>query len=139
MKQSLRHQRSALLGHREPNHLYALFRMAHAAYGGACCGVSDLWLWAAFTTPEDYQQGQTVRIMFIHVPFAWLSMMIYSIMTVSALGTLVWKHPLADVSASAAPIGAVFTILCRHGFFMGQTRMRCMVGLDRLTSFLCCS
>lgn len=70
-------------------------------------------LYMAFMAPEDYQQGRTVQIMFIHVPFAWLAMMIYSIMTISALGTLVWRHPLADVSAkSAAPIGAIFTILC---------------------------
>ncbi len=66
----------------------------------------------SFTAPEDYQQGITVRIMFIHVPFAWLAMMTYSIMAVAALGTLVWKHPLADVAAKAAiPIGAVFTFL----------------------------
>lgn len=65
-----------------------------------------------FLAPEDYQQGITVRIMYIHVPFAWLAMMIYSVMAVSALGTLVWKHPLADVSLkAAAPIGAVFTAL----------------------------
>ncbi|KAB2675041.1 heme ABC transporter permease [Brucella tritici] len=63
-------------------------------------------------SPEDYQQGMTVRIMYIHVPFAWLSMMCYSIMAVSALGTLVWRHPLADVSIrAAAPLGAVFTAL----------------------------
>lgn len=65
-----------------------------------------------FLSPEDYQQGMTVRIMYIHVPFAWLSMMCYSIMAVSALGTLVWRHPLADVSIrAAAPLGAVFTAL----------------------------
>lgn len=65
-----------------------------------------------FTAPEDYQQGATVRIMFIHVPAAWLSMMCYSIMAISSLGTLVWKHPLADVSAkAAAPIGATFTFI----------------------------
>ncbi|MGL4404292.1 MAG: heme ABC transporter permease CcmC, partial [Notoacmeibacter sp.] len=70
-------------------------------------------LWLSFNAPADYQQGQTVRIMFIHVPFAWLAMMTYSIMTVSALGTLVWRHPLADVAAKAAlPIGACFTALC---------------------------
>jgi heme exporter protein C len=50
--------------------------------------------------------------MYIHVPAAWLSMMCYSVMAVSALGTLVWRHPLADVSAkAAAPIGACFTLL----------------------------
>jgi heme exporter protein C len=67
----------------------------------------------AFSAPEDYQQGLTVRIMFIHVPFAWLAMFIYATMAVSALGTLIWRHPLADVSAKAAlPIGATFTALC---------------------------
>jgi heme exporter protein C len=70
-------------------------------------------LWMAFAAPEDYQQGITVRIMYIHVPFAWLAMMCYSIMSVSAIGTLVWRHPLADVSLkAAAPIGAMFTALC---------------------------
>jgi heme exporter protein C len=64
----------------------------------------------SFRAPADYQQGITVRIMYIHVPFAWLSMLCYTAMAVSALGTLVWRHPLADVALkSAAPIGAVFT------------------------------
>ena len=68
--------------------------------------------WMSMQAPDDYQQGATVKIMFIHVPFAWLSMMCYTIMTIAALGTLVWRHPLADVSAkAAAPIGAVFTAL----------------------------
>ena len=75
--------------------------------------VLALGLWMAFAAPEDYQQGITVRIMYIHVPFAWLAMMCYSIMSVSAVGTLVWRHPLADVSLkAAAPIGATFTALC---------------------------
>ena len=66
----------------------------------------------AFSAPEDYQQGTTVRIMYLHVPFAWLAMMCYTIMALAALGTLVWRHPLADVSLkAAAPIGAVFTAL----------------------------
>ncbi|MDN2580008.1 heme ABC transporter permease [Aquibium sp. ELW1220] len=70
-------------------------------------------IWMAFAAPEDYQQGITVRIMYIHVPFAWLAMMCYSIMSASAIGTLVWRHPLADVSLkAAAPIGAMFTALC---------------------------
>ncbi len=69
-------------------------------------------LYLSVTAPPDVQQGITVRIMFLHVPFAWLAMMIYAIMAVSALGTLVWRHPLADVALkSAAPIGAVFTFL----------------------------
>ncbi|MFJ7355199.1 heme ABC transporter permease [Phyllobacterium sp. NPDC097923] len=69
-------------------------------------------LWMSFQAPDDYQQGSTVKIMFIHVPFAWLSMMCYTVMSISAIGTLVWRHPLADVSAkAAAPIGAAFTAL----------------------------
>ncbi|WP_321344166.1 heme ABC transporter permease [Breoghania sp.] len=66
-----------------------------------------------FVSPDDYQQGATVKIMYIHVPFAWLAMFSYTVMAIAALGTLVWKHPLADVSArAAAPIGAAFTFLC---------------------------
>lgn len=69
-------------------------------------------LWMSFNAPEDYQQGFTVLIMFIHVPAAWLAMMSYSVMSMSAIGTIVWRHPLADVSLrSAAPLGAMFTIL----------------------------
>ncbi|MFC3724191.1 heme ABC transporter permease [Neoaquamicrobium sediminum] len=69
-------------------------------------------IWMGFAAPEDYQQGITVRIMYLHVPFAWLAMMCYSLMAVSALGTLVWRHPLADVSLkAAAPVGAAFTLL----------------------------
>jgi heme exporter protein C len=65
-----------------------------------------------FAAPPDYQQGETVRIMFIHVPAAWLSMLAYGVMAVAALGTLVWRHPLADVTAkSAAPLGAAFTFI----------------------------
>src|SRR5262245_14395221 len=67
----------------------------------------------AFLAPDDYQQGATVKIMFIHVPSAWLAMFGWALMTVAALGTLVWRHPLADVAAkAAAPIGAAFTFLC---------------------------
>ncbi|MGI9350525.1 MAG: heme ABC transporter permease [Rhizobiaceae bacterium] len=69
-------------------------------------------LYMAFNAPEDYQQGATVLIMFIHVPAAWLAMMTYTVMSISAVGTIVWRHPLADVSLrSAAPLGAVFTFL----------------------------
>src|SRR6476661_7331311 len=56
---------------------------------------------------DDYQQGTTVKIMFIHVPNAWLSMFVWGVMSIAALGTLVWRHPLADVAAkTGAPIGA---------------------------------
>jgi heme exporter protein C len=69
-------------------------------------------LYQSAMAPDDYQQGATVKIMFIHVPNAWLSMFVWGVMSVAALGTLVWRHPLADVAAKAAtPIGAAFTFL----------------------------
>jgi heme exporter protein C len=75
-----------------------------------------------FVAPADYQQGETVRIMYIHVPSAWLSMGCYSLMALSALGTLIWRHPLADVSAKALlPIGMAFTFICLvTGAFWGR-------------------
>ena len=67
---------------------------------------------AFFVTPPDYQQGETVRIMFVHVPAAWLAMFGYVLIAVASLGTLIWRHPLADVAAkAAAPIGATFTLV----------------------------
>ena len=70
-------------------------------------------LYLTYAAPDDYQQGATVKIMFIHVPSAWLGMFGWALMSIAALGTLVWRHPLADVAAkAAAPIGAAFTFLC---------------------------
>jgi heme exporter protein C len=67
---------------------------------------------AFFVAPPDYQQGETVKIMFIHVPAAWLAMFGYMLIAVAALGTLIWRHPLADVAAkTAVPIGATFTFI----------------------------
>jgi heme exporter protein C len=67
----------------------------------------------AARSPADYQQGRTVLIMYLHVPAAWLAMMIYMVMTASALGTIVWRHPVADAAQkAAAPLGAGFTFIC---------------------------
>ena len=94
---------------------------------------------ALFVAPDDYQQGATVKIMFIHVPSAWLGMFCWGLMSVASLGTLVWRHPLADVAAkAAAPIGAAFTFLC---LFTGSMWGRPMWGTywewdARLTSVL---
>lgn len=77
----------------------------------ACCLVYAFYL-VFFVAPEDYQQGQTVKIMYIHVPAAWLAMMAYVVIAVSSFGLLVFRHPLADVSAkAAAPLGAAFTLI----------------------------
>src|SRR6516162_10762593 len=70
-------------------------------------------LWLAFAAPPDYQQGETVKIMYLHVPAAWMATFIYAVMTAAALGTLVWRHPLADAAQkAAAPLGAGFTFIC---------------------------
>jgi heme exporter protein C len=67
----------------------------------------------AANAPDDYQMGAVVKIMFLHVPAAWLAMFCWAMMSVAALGTLVWRHPLADVAAkAAAPVGAAFTLIC---------------------------
>jgi heme exporter protein C len=98
-------------------------------------GLEQAW----FVAPDDYQQGATVKIMFLHVPCAWLSMFCWGVMTVASLGTLVWRHPLADVAAkAAAPIGAAFTFLT---LFTGSMWGRPMWGTywqwdARLTSVL---
>jgi heme exporter protein C len=67
----------------------------------------------AWFAPDDYQQGATVKIMFIHVPGAWLGLFGWVLMSAAAFGTLVWRHPLADVAGkAAAPIGGAFTLMC---------------------------
>ena len=67
---------------------------------------------ALVKAPADYQQGETVRIMFVHVPAAWGATMVYMFMAVSSAIAVIFRHPLADLSAkAAAPIGAVFTFL----------------------------
>ena len=66
----------------------------------------------AAQAPPDYQQAHTVKIMFVHVPSAWLAMAVYALVAASSIGLLVFRHPLADVSAkAAAPLGAAFTFL----------------------------
>ena len=67
---------------------------------------------ALVVVPADYQQGDTVRIMFVHVPSAWMAMFCYTFLAVASAVALIWKHPLADLAAKAsAPIGAGFTFL----------------------------
>lgn len=68
---------------------------------------------ALVTSPVDYQQGETVRIMYVHVPAAWLAMFVYASMAVAAFSGLVWRHVVAEEYARAvAPVGAAFTLIC---------------------------
>jgi heme exporter protein C len=97
-----------------PSHFSRWSGAALPWLAGLAAGLVVLGLYLGwFVAPADYQQGETVRIMFLHVPAAWLALFFYVLMAASALGTLVWRHPLADVSQkAAAPIGAGFTLIC---------------------------
>jgi heme exporter protein C len=67
---------------------------------------------ALFDSPADYQQGETVRIMYVHVPAAWMALFVYTCIAVASAVALIWRHPLADVAARAgSPSGACFTFL----------------------------
>jgi heme exporter protein C len=107
-----------------------------AAASALCLGAG---LILGFLAPPDYQQGDTVKLMFLHVPAAWTAMMAYGVLAAASFVGLVWRHPLADVAAkSAAPLGAVFTVL---GLVTGSLWGRPMWGAwwvwdARLTSFL---
>jgi heme exporter protein C len=68
--------------------------------------------WALIVSPPDYQQGESVRIMYVHVPAAWMSLFIYVVMAIAGAIGLIWQIKLANVVASvSAPIGAAFTFL----------------------------
>src|SRR6266436_6087707 len=82
--------------------------------GAAAAGLLALGLvWSLLLAPPDYQQGESVRIMFIHVPSAWMALSVYLFVALASAVALVWRHPLAEVAAqAAAPIGAAFTLVC---------------------------
>ena len=67
---------------------------------------------ALVSSPPDYQQGEAVRIMYVHVPASWMSLMVYGFVAVMSFIVLVWRHPMADILAiSSVPVGALFTTL----------------------------
>jgi heme exporter protein C len=75
--------------------------------------VAGALLWGLFVAPPDYLQGDSVRILYVHVPAAWLGMAGWSGIAVASLMQIVWRHPLAAVAArSLAVPGAVFTFIC---------------------------
>ena len=95
--------------------------------------------YALFNSPADYQQGDSVRIMYVHVPAAWMALFCYSLIAVSSAVGFIWKHPLADVAAKeTAPIGAAFTFLALFtGSIWGKPMWGAWWAWDaRLTSVL---
>jgi len=92
-----------------------------------------------FNSPPDYQQGETVRIMYVHVPSAWMALFIYTTIAIACVTGLIWRHPLAFICArAAAPIGACFTFICLlTGSLWGKTMWGAWWVWDaRLTSVL---
>lgn len=80
--------------------------------GGIALLAAGLYL-ALYASPPDYQQGDTVRIMYVHVPAAWMSLFVYASMAVASLIGLVWRIPVAELYCKAvAPVGAAFTAIC---------------------------
>ena len=78
----------------------------------ALCIAAGLYL-GLFEAPPDYQQGETVRIMYVHVPAAWMALFCYATMAIASAMALIWRHPLGFLIAKAsAPIGACFTVIC---------------------------
>ncbi len=91
-------------------------RIADAVYPwvlGATAALAPIGLWwALVVAPADYQQGDAYRIIFVHVPAAWMALFTYLVLAVAAAVGLIWRHPLAEVAArAAAPIGACFTAI----------------------------
>jgi heme exporter protein C len=95
-----------------PQRFMAFSRIAAPACGALAVILVVAGLWLGFTAPEDYQQGDTVRIMFVHVPAAWLAMFAYACLGGASFFGLVFRHSLAHAAARAcAPLGAGFALL----------------------------
>ena len=106
--------------------------------GCAAAFLSGLY-YALLASPVDYQQGETVRIMYIHVPAASMAMSVYAVMAACSIIFLVWRHSVADVIARAsAPVGAAFTLIALvTGALWGKPMWGAWWVWDaRLTSFL---
>ena len=103
----------ALIDFANPTRFLKLVDRVLPWLAGATAIVFALALVQVYGAPDDYQQGATVKIMFLHVPAAWLAMFCWALMSIASIGTLVFRHPLADVAAkTAAPLGAAFTFIC---------------------------
>jgi heme exporter protein C len=105
-----------------PQRFMAFSRWAAPLMGALAAALIAVGLVLSFTAPEDYQQGDTVRILFIHVPAAWLSLFAYLCLAGASFFGLVFRHALADAAArAAAPLGAGFAALALvTGSFWGR-------------------
>lgn len=96
-----------------PRYFYGLAGKLVPWFGWSCLVIVIAGLYSGLVlAPPDYQQGNSYRIMFIHVPSAWMSLFIYIVMAVASAISLIWRIKLADViAASSAPLGAIFAFL----------------------------
>ncbi len=95
-----------------PHRFMAFSRWAAPCLGSLAAALIAAGLWMGAVAPPDYQQGETVRIMFVHVPAAWVAMMAYGCLGGASFFFLVFRHALADAAAkAAAPLGAAFTFM----------------------------
>ena len=105
---------------------------------GLALTAAGLWI-GLFASPPDYQQGENVRIMYVHVPAAWLGSGGYMGLAIASAAALVWRHPLASLAARAAAVpGAAFTAICliTGSIWARPTWGTWWVWDGRLTSFL---
>lgn len=123
-----------------PTRFLALARAVMPVAAALCAFALGAGLWLALIgSPADYQQQETVRIMYIHVPAAWMALFVYTSMAVAAIVGFVWKHVVAELYArAAAPLGAAFTLIClATGALWGQPMWGTWWAWDaRMTSVL---
>jgi heme exporter protein C len=101
-----------LSGLANPHRFMAVSRWAVPLLGAVAVALTVTGLWMGAVAPPDYQQGETVRIMFVHVPAAWAAMLAYACLGGASFFSLVFRHSLADAAAkAAAPLGAAFTLM----------------------------
>ena len=96
-----------------PRHFLRLAEaiMPWAGAATVACLLAGVYL-GLFVAPSDYQQGDSVRIMYVHVPAAWMALFVYSNIAIASAVSLIWRHPLADLAAKvSSPLGAGFTFL----------------------------
>ncbi|HEV7157209.1 MAG TPA: heme ABC transporter permease CcmC [Caulobacteraceae bacterium] len=97
-------------GFANPHRFMSFSRWAAPTLALIAAALLALGLWLGLSAPPDYQQGETVRIMFVHVPAAWTAMLAYLCLGGASFASLVFRHAVADAAASAAaPLGAAFT------------------------------